>query len=149
MNKSLKVFLVSLIATASIVGLIIICTLYYFLGMAGNADCVWNGMAKTWIDSNHNGVWDNNEQPLKGIAIHVDDVKNKLINVALPVSTDQNGNAKLEVWLPGCPSVSFEVYADVPTGYQLTTKQRISVNKDFSGNVNTKSVYYFGFMSTH
>lgn len=113
----------------------------------GSADCAWLGIAKAWIDENENGYMDDGEIPLEGVSFHVDDIRNKYIDVAEPVTTDGNGDAQLDVWLPGCPDVDFEVYADVPEGYRPTTNSRLEASRTFWGNLKWNATYSFGFIS--
>jgi len=145
MRKHSKFFLFSISAIVLIFCLIVFFVLYYILRVRSTADCAWVSEARTWIDSNGDGILNNNERPLSDVNIHVDDPENNLIDVSNPAKTDGTGSANLVVWLPGCPNVSFEVYADVPSGYKITTPQRIKVNKDFWGDVETNTIYYFGF----
>lgn len=112
----------------------------------GVSDCAWTGYTIAWIDSNKNGILDLDEKPLQGVSVHVDDTKNKYIDVADPVQTDDDGEAYATVWLPGCPKVELEVYIDTPQGYQLTTQPRIKVDKSFLGTLDAETVYYFGFV---
>jgi streptogramin lyase len=89
-------------------------------------DCIWQGVAQAWIDQNENGIWDSNEHPLPGISFFVDDVLNNLLQVADYATSNLQGDARLLVWLPGCPDVKFEVYPEVPKQYHLTTPQRLT-----------------------
>jgi hypothetical protein len=111
-----------------------------------SADCVWYGRAVAWIDENENGYMDAREIPLEGIPVHVDDIHNQYIDVADPVTTDEFGEARLDVGLIGCSDVDFEVYTDVPEGYRLTTNSRLEASKTFWGNLELDATYFFGFI---
>jgi len=92
-------------------------------------DCSWGSTAVAWIDANANGLYDKGEQPLPGVEFHIDDILNHSSDVGRPASIDNSkGEASLAVWLPGCPSATFEVYPDIPTGYHLTTKPKLSAD---------------------
>ncbi len=64
--------------------------------------------------------------------MHVDNSADRRTDVADPAVTNERGEAKLNVWLPGCPEVKFEVYAQPPRGYKLTTRARLSGEGPFS-----------------
>jgi len=42
----------------------------------------------------------------------------------------KDGNVSLFSFLPGCPRVELEVYADIPAGYRLTTEPRVPVRDE-------------------
>ena len=112
----------------------------------GSGDCLWYDEAGAWIDENQNGVWDNNESPLAGVQFYVDDIRNNYQDVGAQAISDENGRARLSVWLPGCPDVKFEISAKPPEGFQLTTPDRLAVSKDAFGN-SQKDLFIFGFIS--
>lgn len=95
--------------------------------VAPSPDCTWQGTAQAWIDQDENGIRSSYEPPLPGISFFVDDVLNNLPRVADYATSNLQGNARLSVWLPGCPDVKFEVYPEVPMQYHLTTPQRLTV----------------------
>jgi hypothetical protein len=109
------------------------------------ADCSWNGKAVAWNDINQNGSPDPDEPALPEVMIHVADIENGLIDVAYGPVTNERGVASLEVFMPGCPNVDFEVYVDTPPGYILTTSERIHVKQDLFGALDRATTYYFGF----
>ena len=84
-------------------------------------DCVWSDKAKAWVDENQNGVWDEGEISLAGVQFIIDDVQNDYQDVGREATSDENGDANLVVWLPGCPGVLFEISAQPPDGYRSTT----------------------------
>jgi hypothetical protein len=149
MSKLLEFFLGSILMAILAIALIVFSALHYILRLGGIADagCVWHSSAKTWVDSNRDGFVNNGEPPLNKVEIHIDDVKNQLVDVGWPAITNKNGDAPLNVLMPGCSDVLFEVYANTPEGYRMTTKPRIEVNRDFLGSSVTENVYYFGFIS--
>ena len=111
------------------------------------ADCAWHSSAKAWVDSNRDGLVNNDELPLGNVTINIDDVQNQLVDVAWPAITDKNGDARLNVSLPGCSKRIFEIYADPPQGFRVTTRPQIEIDRDFWGNLGTETIYYFGFIS--
>jgi hypothetical protein len=149
MSKLLEFFLGSILMAILAIALIVFSALHYILRLGGIADagCAWHSSAKTWVDSNGDGFVNNGEPPLSKVEIHIDDVKNQLVDVGWPAITDKNGDVSLNVLMLGCSEVFFEVYANTPEGYRMTTKPRIEVNRDFLGGSDTENVYYFGFAS--
>ncbi|SRR6266540_1244173 len=147
MSKLIEFFFGSILITVSSVALIFFSTLHYILRVGGVADCAWHGSAKAWIDSNRDGLVNNDESLLRNIAIHIDDAQNNLVNVGWPAITDRYGDVQLNVSIPSCSNSIFEIYADVPEGFRLTTRPRIEVTRDFWGNLDTENIYYFGFIS--
>lgn len=95
--------------------------LLYFV----HVDCIWPATARAWIDENQNGRWDTGEKPLAGVTFYVDDVLNRPVKVGSDAVSGENGEANLSVFLPGCPPRRFEVYAEPPPGYELTTRARL------------------------
>ena len=148
MSRLLEFFLGSILMTILAISLMVFSVLHYALRVGGIADCAWHSSAKTWVDSNGDGLVNNGEPPLSKVEIHIDDVQNQLIDVGWPTVTDKNGDARLNalVLMLGCSDVLFEVYADTPEGYRITTKPRIEVSRDVSGSLDTENVYYFGFI---
>lgn len=120
--------------------------LHYILRVGSVADCAWHSSAKTWIDSNRDGRINHGESPLAGVAIHIDDIENNLVDVGWPAITDEHGNVQLNVSIPNCSNSVFEIYADLPEGFRVTTRPRIEVNRDFWGSLGAENIYYFGFV---
>jgi len=147
MSKLIEFFLGSILVAISTIALIFFSTLHYILRAGGVADCTWHGSAKAWIDSNRDGLVNNDESPLGNIAIHINDVENRLVDVAWPAITDKQGQAQLNVSIPNCSNSVFEIYVDIPQGFHVTTRPRIEIDRDFWGNLGTENVYYFGFIS--
>jgi hypothetical protein len=147
MSKLIEFFFGSILITISTVALIFFSMLHYILRVGGGADCAWHSSAKVWIDSNHDGLVNKSESPLSDVAIHIDDVKNQLVDVGWPAITDKYGDVQLHVSIPGCSDSVFEIYADIPEGFRSTTRPRIEVNRDFWGSMGTENIYYFGFIS--
>ena len=142
MSKLIEFLFGSILITVSSVALIFFSMLHYILKVGGVADCGWHGSAKAWIDSNRDGLVNNDESPLGNIAIHID-----LVDVGWPAITDHYGDAQLNVSIPGCSNIVFEIYADPPEGFRLTTRPRIEIDRDFWGSLGTENIYYFGFIS--
>jgi hypothetical protein len=106
---------------------------------ACSADCFFAGTAKAWVDKDRDGRWDPDEPPLSGVRFFVDDVKNDIVNVGDESVSDDTGEASIYVWLSGCPSVRFEIYPQVPSGYTLATSPRIPAREKDEGP------FLFGF----
>ena len=121
--------------------------LHYVLKVGSVVDCAWHGSARTWIDSNGDGLVNKGEPPLANVEIHIDDIQNRLLDVGWPAITNQNGDVELDVPMPKCSDSIFEIYAYTPEGYRITTGPRIEVSWDFWGSLSPQSVYYFGFVS--
>jgi hypothetical protein len=147
MSKLLELFLGSILMTLLAISLMVFSVLHYIFRVGSFDDCAWHSSARTWVDSNGDGLINNGERPLGDVEIHIDDVQNRLVDVGWPVITDRNGDARLNalVLMLGCSEVVFEVYANPPQGYRITTKPRIEVNRDVRGGLDTENVYYFGF----
>lgn len=121
--------------------------LQYILRAGSFDDCAWYGSIKTWIDLNGDGLVSRGEPPLADVKIHVDDVGNGLVDVGWPAVTDQAGDARFNVSIPGCSDTAFAIYVDIPKGYRLTTRPRIEINTDVAKGPAAEPVYYFGFLS--
>jgi len=147
MSKLIEFLLGSILITISTVALIVFSMLHYILQVGGVADCAWHSSAKAWIDSNRDGLVNSGEAPLRNVAIHIDDVEKHLIDIGWPALTDQFGDVQLNVSIPDCSNSVFEIYADLPEGFRVTTRPRIAVNRDFWGSPGSENIYYFGFIS--
>src|SRR5215475_1282986 len=134
MSKLIEFFFGSILITISTVALIFFSMLHYILRVGGVADCSWHSSARAWIDSNGDGLLNHGESPLSGVEIHVDDVENQLVDVGWPAITDKYGDVHLNVSIPGCSNSVFQIYADIPEGFRVTTRPRIEVNRDFWGS---------------
>ncbi|SRR6266498_1162990 len=145
MSKVLEFFLGSILITILTVAFVFFFALHYLLEMSGVTDCAWHSSARTWIDSNGDGLVNNGEPPLNNVEIHIDDVENQLVNIGWPRITNKHGDVQLNALIPGCSDTLFEIYADTPEGYRMTTKPRIEVNRDFWGSLGSEGIYYFGF----
>jgi hypothetical protein len=148
MSKLLEFFLGSILVTVFTVAFMFFSALHYILRVGGIDDCAWQGSARTWIDSNGDGLVDPDEPPLRDVEIHIDDVQNQIVDVSWPAITDQDGDVQFNVSIPGCSNTVFEIYVDIPEGYRITTKPRIEVNPDMVKNWRIERVYYFGFVSS-
>jgi streptogramin lyase len=90
-------------------------------------DCGWDAPVSAWIDENGNNIWDEGEPPLEGVQFHVNDIRNDYKDVGGRAESDWNGKAKVFVWLPGCPSARFEVYAVPPLGYKPVNDKAVQI----------------------
>jgi hypothetical protein len=147
MSKLIEFLFGSILIAISTIALIFFSMLHYILKAGSIADCAWHSSAKAWVDSNRDGLVNNAEAPLRNVAIHIDDVENNLIDVGWPATTDRHGVVQLHVSIPNCSHTVFEIYADLPEGFRMTTRARIEVNRDFWGNLGAENIYYFGFIS--
>lgn len=147
MSKLIEFFLGSILITILTVALMVFSALHYILKGTDVVDCAWHGSARTWVDSNSDGLVNRGEPPLADVEIHIDDVQNRLVDVGWPATTNQNGDVQLNVPMPKCSDTVFEIYAQAPEGYRITSMPRIEVNWDLWGSLSPRSVYYFGFAS--
>ena len=147
MSKLIELLLGSILLTIFTIALMVFSALHYILKSGGIVDCAWQGTARTWIDLNGDGLVNNNEPPLRNIEIHIDDVKNELVDIGWPAITDKTGETRLNIPMPNCSDTIFEIYADTPEGYRMTTIPRIEVHRNFWGSLIPQRVYYFGFVS--
>jgi hypothetical protein len=147
MSKLIEFLFGSLLIVISTIALIFFSMLHYILKAGGVADCAWHGSAKVWIDANRDGLVNNDESPLGNVVIHINDIENNLMEVGWPAITDKQGQAQLNVSIPNCANSVFEIYADIPQGFHVTTRSRIEVDRDFWGSLGTDNIYYFGFIS--
>lgn len=122
-----------------------LCLIILLLSCTACSDCGWGDKAKAWVDVNENGIWDDGEAPLSGVQFFIDDVQNDYQDVGREAITDENGEANLIVWMPGCPNVSLEISVQPPDGYRSTTPDRIAVSKKELRNSN-EDEFLFGFI---
>lgn len=90
------------------------------------ADCGSYIYTGAFVDKNSNKRWDKGEPPLAGVKFHIDDTLNHITDVTRVEISDDQGKAQISVFLGGCPDIRLEIYPEIPSGYTLTTKQRIS-----------------------
>jgi len=147
MSKVIEFLLGSILIAISTLAFLFFSTLHYILRIGDAADCTWHGSAKAWIDSNQDGLVSLGEAPLQNVMIHVDDMERQLSDLGWPTLTDRDGEVQLTISLPDCSRSVLEVYADVPQGFQVTTRPRLEVGRDFGGNLGRGLTYYFGFVS--
>ena len=147
MSKIIEFFLGSILITIFTIALMVFSALHYVLKGGSIVDCSWHGFARTWLDVNGDGLVNNGEPPFSDVEISVDDVQNQLVDIGWPAITDKNGEVQFNVPMLDCSDTIFEIYADTPQGYRITTIPRIEVNRNFWGSMIPQSVYYFGFVS--
>lgn len=114
---------------------------YLFFYIFSYQDCIWTGQGQAWVDKNENGVWDAGELALANVRFRVDDVQNGHTDVGDEAITGNTGETTVTVWLPGCPRTAFEVYAEPPPDYSLTTAPRLSPQND--------TPFAFGFVTNN
>lgn len=104
------------------------------------ADCLWKGEAWAWLDENRNGRWDGDERPLEYVQFSVVDALMSYEKIGSATS-DLQGLASLEAWLPDCSEVDLQIVAEGPTGYQFATQTRRRVKDRFD-----EGPFLFGFV---
>jgi len=102
---------------------------------------------QAWADSNGDGRLNPGEASLRDVEIHVDDVRNQLVNVGWSAITDEEGEVQLHVPVHECADTLFEIYVDIPQGYRLTTSSRIEVQPDNWESLGTQPIYRFGLIA--
>jgi hypothetical protein len=83
--------------------------------------CSYSGVARAWLDSNGNGVWDQGEDPLPGVDFSV---SGELDAVQGGIS-DKKGEAVVGAINMSC-GASFSICAEPDPRYRLTTQRCIS-----------------------
>jgi hypothetical protein len=146
MSKLIEFILGSILIIILSIALMVFSVLHYVLKGSSVVDCAWHGSAQTWIDTNGDGLVNKGEPPLANVEIHIDDIQNRRIDVGWPAVTNKIGHVELNVTMPKCSDTVFEIYAQAPEGYRITTMPRIQVNWDLWGSLSPQSVYYFGFI---
>src|SRR5688500_18800840 len=145
MSRLLEFILGSILITVFTVTFLFFSAVHYILREGDAADCTWYASARTWIDANADGLVNPGESPLSDVKIYVDDIQNQLARISWPAITDQEGDVQLKVSIPGCANAYFEIYVDIPEGYRITTRPRLSVEPELWEGAGTGRVYYFGF----
>ncbi|HEX8230633.1 MAG TPA: hypothetical protein VF826_15150 [Chloroflexia bacterium] len=107
--------------------------------ITATAHCSWVGYARAFIDENANGQEDAGEPALAGVTFFVDDLLYNFKKVSTAVSKAEE-SAMLVVESSSCYNSAFEVYAEIPQGYALTTPSRLKVPE---GSFN--DIFSFGF----
>jgi hypothetical protein len=143
MSRLLEFILGSILITVFTVAFLFFSAVHYILRAGDVADCTWYASARTWVDANADGLVNPGESPLSDVKIHVDDIQNQLATISWPAITDHEGDVQLSVSIPGCADTIFEIYVDIPAGYRITTRSRLSVQPDIWEHAG--GVYYFGF----
>ncbi len=149
MSKLLEFFLGSLLIAVFTGALMFFAVLHYVLRVDSTTDCAWHSSAKTWIDSNGDGLVNREEPPLRDVQIHVVDIENHLLSVGgagWTAVTDKDGDVQFNIPIPGCANITFAIYADAPEGYRLTTMPRLEAHSDIWESLGAARVYYFGFV---
>jgi hypothetical protein len=146
MSRLLEFILGSVLITVFTVAFLFFSAVQYILRAGDAAYCAWYGSARAWIDSNADGQINPDEPPLSDVLIHVDDLQNQFIDISWPATTNKDGDVQLSVSIPGCSETAFEIYVEIPEGYRATTRPRIEVHPDLWESLNTRRVYYFGFI---
>lgn len=147
MSRLLEFFLGSILVAVFTVALMFFSALHYILRTDHTADCAWQASARTWIDSNRDGLLSRGERPFGDVEIHVDDLENQLADAGWTAVTDKDGDVQFNIPMPGCLDTVFEISAEIPEGYRVTTRPRIEVSSYVWGGPGRESVYYFGFVA--
>ena len=149
MSKLLGFFFSSVLVTIFTLAFLFFSALHYVLKAGDFSVCVWQGSAKAWIDSNADGRMDHNEPPLGGVKIHVDKVQPQIPDaggISWPLITHKNGEVQFNVSIPQCSNTLYEIYVDIPHGYDITTKRRIEITPNIQASLGKQHIYYFGFI---
>lgn len=98
-----------------------------FLASVNTADCMWRSSPVVWADSNRDGELNDGEARMPGVTVAAFDLLNGdgVTPQARAVSDDE-GVARLEVFMAGCPTGQFEVRVTAPEGVCPTTADRQS-----------------------
>ncbi len=97
----------------------------------------WQAEFWAWLDENENGVWDTNEVPLQDVRFSV-----TYQTETDHARSDWKGYAFLQSIFSECPNTTFEVYAEPPDGYRLTTTDRFNAGSGCDGD---EGPHLFGF----
>jgi hypothetical protein len=122
--KTCLIALAGLLVTASVIAIALIPRINSIFENVRMADCAWGSSTQVWMDDNRNGEWDADEQPFANVKFYVDDVKNGHPRMSAGTS-DTDGNARLYIFIAGCPEVAMEFYPEPPAGYCFTTSERV------------------------
>jgi hypothetical protein len=110
-------------------------------------DGCYLGTAKAWIDANGNGLWDDQELPLAGVAFELMDGISEKNYLYEPVS-GENGEFFLSVFPNTCESLAdfeLELRATAPEGYRPTTPTVMPITR--AELLDTEmGDYLFGFI---
>ena len=147
MSRLLEFLLGSILITVFTIAFMFFSALHYILRGGRVADCLWQASVMTWVDSNRNGLVETGEPPLSEVKIHIHEAENQLVNLNWPATTDKDGDALLNIPIPGCVDTRFEIAVDIPNGYRITTRPRIQVHSDIQESPGGERVYFFGFVS--
>jgi hypothetical protein len=91
-------------------------------------DCGINILVGAWIDQDIDGLHDlPDEPPLAGVTFVVAGAEP---GYERNLTTKTDGKARVFMFPMACPAIQFEVYAEVPSGYRVTTPIR-TVAKEF------------------
>jgi hypothetical protein len=145
MSRLLEFILGSILITVFTVAFLFFSAIQYILKAGEAADCAWYGSARAWIDSNADGLLNPDEPPLRDVQIYVEDLESEFMGINWPARTDRNGDVLLRVTIPDCSDTPFEIYADIPAGYRVTTRPRIQIKPHSWESQLSERVYYFGF----
>ncbi len=148
MSRLLEFFLGPLLIAVFIVALMFFSALHYILRVDSATDCAWHASVRTWIDLSGDGLVNRGEPPLRDVKVHVDDVDNRIVPVGSAgwtAITDKDGDVQFNIPIPGCANTAFEIYADAPEGYRLTTMPRLEAHSNIWESLGAGRIYYFGF----
>ncbi|MCP4371413.1 MAG: hypothetical protein GY797_25335, partial [Deltaproteobacteria bacterium] len=145
MQKSKSFVLLELLLILGLITAVIFGVLFLVGPVVGNVysdiphpGYAWQGKFWAWLDENENGVWDTHEVPLQDVRF----------SVTYQTNTDHaRSDWKGYAWLGStvfseCPNTTFEVYAEPPDGYKLTTTERFRAG---SGCDRDEGPHLFGF----
>ncbi len=144
MQKSKSFVLLELLLILGLIAAVIFGVLLLVGPVVGNVysniphpGYAWQGKFWAWLDENENGVWDTHEVPLQDVRFSVTYQTN-----TDHARSDWKGYAFLGTVFSECPNTTFEVYAEPPDGYRLTTTERFRAG---SGCDRDEGPHLFGF----
>jgi len=95
-------------------------------------DAIWDIRIYVWLDENANGIRDEGEEPLPAVRVKVVDDQGQPVYNRI---SDPNGVIdEFGTFIP-CWEGYFEVYAEVPPGYRLTTEPRVRSSWTAQGDI--------------
>lgn len=103
-------------------------------------DCGWSATLTAWLDMNGNGKRDSSEPPMPNVRFFFANAGISGGYVRGPFITDFKGETQTSEFMPGCPSVVFEVYPETPAGFTPSTPSRMQAT-----GPGFQSAFEFGF----
>src|SRR4030042_6542876 len=109
-------------------------------------DGCYLGTAKTWSDTNANGIWEINGKPLPGVIFELKDGQSDTDYLYEPVS-GENGEFFISIFPNTCESLAgydLILRATPPPGYRAATPGELPIPLEGVSDLQMKE-YLFGF----